>query len=92
MRQGGLQHVVGGVDFNSLREKADSFVKLACRKGVVALLLEFFSHEKVFVYYLHLPSDIYFKPVRSRGAATPALRRLHASSRPRVMERGGGWE
>jgi hypothetical protein len=44
------QHVVGGVDFNRLREEAYRFIKFASGKGVVALFFELFSHDIVFLF------------------------------------------
>ena len=55
-RQGDSQHVVGRVDGDCLREKADGFVELAGGKGVVALLLEFFSHTNVFLFLVSTPA------------------------------------
>ena len=86
-RQGDSQHVIGGVDRYRLREKADCFVELAGGEGVVALLLEFFSHLNVFFFWsscqqaaLQNPHSIIDKGARAAApSSSPPVSQVQAT-------------
>ncbi len=79
---GNSQHVVGGINLDRLREKADCLVELAGSKGVIALFLEFFSHAKVF-FFDWMDCPIFYE---NHLAARGTIRTSTKSAAPDTLE------